>query len=279
MDLASIFGILASFGFVIFGYAMDGGSVSGLIMTSAIVITVGGTFGALFVSFGFENLKHFPLMLLELFKKPKTKINKTIEFLITLSRTAKQSGLLSLEKVVINSESEKDGIDPFLKKGILIAVDGTDTDKIRSILENDIYIYEQKRLADISMFDFCASASPAFGMIGTIVGLIQMLAVGMEDPNQLTKAIGVAFITTLYGSLLANCIFTPASLKLKTRLASYRLEKEMIIEAICAIRNGVNPKLLREQLDSYMVKESKRGKKAEVLTMIGSDNNKKRNSG
>ena len=134
-----------------------------------------------------------------------------------------------------------------------MVVDGTDSEKINEILQNDIYVYEQSRGIDISMFESMGSYAPAFGMIGTIVGLIQLLSAGMDDPAALTKAIGVAFITTLYGSLVANCFFLPAANKLRSRLSVYRLEKEMIIEAVCAIRNGVNPRLLEEQLSSYLV--------------------------
>lgn len=278
MDIASIIGIIAGFGFVLYGYVMDGGNLSGLIMLSAIVITCGGTFGAVLLSFSFDNLKNFPKLCWEAFKKPKSRINETIDLLISLSRTAKQNGLLSLEKSITDAEGQKkDSVDPFVKKGILLAVDGTDPEKIQEILTNDIFIYEQRKLADISMFDVAAQFAPAFGMIGTIVGLIQMLSLGMDDPNTLTKAIGVAFITTLYGSLLANCLFSPISTKLKARLAVYRLEKEMIIDAVCAIRNGINPKMLHEQLSVYSVGTKR--KKAEVLRMVGTDKNTKRNLG
>lgn len=278
MDISSIIGIIAGFGFVFYGYAMDGGSITGIIMLSAIVITVGGTFGAVMLSFSFDNLKHFPLLFFEAFKKPKSKINVTIDLLISLSRTAKQSGLLSLEKSINDANASiKDGVDPFLRKGILMAVDGTDPEKIQEILGNDIYIYEQRRLANISMFEVASQFAPAFGMIGTIVGLIQMLSLGIDDPNVLTKAIGVAFITTLYGSLLSNCIFSPIATKLKARLASYRLEKEMIIDAVCAIRNGINPKVLSEQLESYAINKKDK-KKAEVLRMVGAFKNTKSSS-
>jgi len=271
MDIASIIGIIASFGFVLYGYAMEGGNVAGLMMLSAMVITCGGTLGAVMLSFGFENLKNFPKLVFEAFRRPKSRINQTIDFLISLSRTAKQNGLLSLEKSIIDAEGQKGGVDPYVKKGILLAVDGTDPEKIEEILSNDIYIYEQRRLSDIAMFEVAAQYAPAFGMIGTIVGLIQMLSMGMDDPNTLTKAIGVAFITTLYGSLLANGFFSPIAQKLKNRLATYRLEKEIIISAVCAIRNGINPKMLHEQLEAYATGTKRR--RAEVLRMVGADRN------
>lgn len=276
MDIASLIGVIASFGFVIYGYAMDGGSVSGLIMLSAAIITCGGTLGAVMLSFGFDNLKNFPKLTIEAFKRPKSQINEKIDFLISLARTAKQSGMLSLERPITDADGQKGGIDPFIKKGILLAVDGTDAEKIQEILNNDIYIYEQRRLSDIAMFEVAAQYAPGFGMIGTIVGLIQMLSAGMDDPNHLTKAIGVAFITTLYGSLLANGLFSPIAQKLKTRLANFRLEKEMIIDAVCAIRNGANPKMLHEQLEAYALGTKRR--RAEVLRMVGTDRNRNSNS-
>ncbi|NCA93219.1 hypothetical protein EOM82_08300 [bacterium] len=260
MDFSSIIGIIAGIGFVLVGYGMNSGNVMGLLMANAFVIVIGGTLGAVFLSYGMNNLKNFPKLFLEVFKSPKSTINETIDYLVSLSQTAKQNGLLSLEKNIMATDSKKK-VDPFLKRGILSVVDGTDPEKINELLQNEIYVYEQKKSVDIAMFDSCASFAPAFGMIGTIVGLIQMLSAGMSDPDALTSAIGVAFITTLYGSLFANCIFAPSATKLRSKLASYRLEKEMIIDAVCAIRNGVNPKMLKEQLSSYAVLSAKSTKK------------------
>lgn len=265
MDIVSIIGFAVAIGSIAFGYTMDGGQLQALWMVSAFIITVGGTVGAVLLSSGLNQVKQLPKLMLEVFIKPKSTVGKTIEQLVLMSKTARQNGLLSLEKAV----SEGDGktkIDPFLKRGILMVVDGTDPEKINDILQNDIYVYEQNKGINIGMFDAMGTFAPAFGMIGTIVGLIQLLSAGMDDPAALTKAIGVAFITTLYGSLLANCFFLPAASKLRSRLSVYRLEKEMIIEAVCAIRNGVNPRLLEEQLSSYLVlapgSQARKGKAA-----------------
>lgn len=256
MDLTSVIGLIGGLGLVALGYAIDGGNVASLWMLSAMIIVLGGTFGSLCLSVGFNNLRNFPKLFIEVFIKPKSTLGKTIEYLVELSQTAKQNGLLSLEKSVSSNDPKKQ-IDPFLKKGILSVVDGIDPEKINDILQNEIYVYEQNRNVEISMFDSCAAYAPAFGMIGTIIGLIQMLAAGMEDPSQLTKAIGVAFITTLYGSLFANCLFIPSAAKLRSRMTLYRAEKEMIIDAVCAIRNGINPKMLQEQLSSYLILDPK----------------------
>ncbi|MEA5066018.1 MAG: MotA/TolQ/ExbB proton channel family protein, partial [Eubacteriales bacterium] len=142
-------------------------------------------------------------------------------------------------------------------------------EKISDVLNNDIYIYETDRTTAISMFDSFAAFAPAFGMVGTIVGLIMTLQAGMESPDMVTKAIGVAFITTLYGVLLANSFFIPAATKLRARMTMYRLEKEMIIEAVCAIRNGINPRMLKEQLSSYYILGSKKQQQQQEKPLRG----------
>lgn len=252
VDFTSIIGVIAGIALVLIGFAMDGGSLRVLMLLSAAVIVFGGSLGATLFSYGFEQVKMFPRLVIDLFIIPKSNINSTIEYLINLSDKARKDGLLSLEKELQESQGKKEP-DPFLKKAVLMIIDGTDPDEIRDILENEINIYEKKRLAAISMFDSLSAFAPAFGMVGTIMGLIMLLQ-DMSSPEQLTKSIAVAFVTTLYGVLAANLLFTPASRKLKNRLSDYRLEKEMIIEGVCAIRDSINPRLLKERLSVYQTK-------------------------
>ena len=259
MDFASIFGVVLGFSSLAFGYTMSGGSIKALGLLSAVIIVVGGTFGAVILSYGMKQLVRMPKLFLQVFLIPKSKASKTIDFLVMLSENARKDGLLSLEKI-IESEESKNPIDPLLKRGTMMVIDGMDLEQIREILESDIAIYEQKSKTEISMFETMGGYAPAFGMIGTIVGLIQVLA-NMESPEQMASSIGVAFITTLYGVILANMAFLPTANKLKIRLNEYILEKEMIIEGICSIRNGINPKMLREKLSSYTQFDDKSGKK------------------
>ncbi|HAN20868.1 MAG TPA: hypothetical protein DCP51_04205 [Clostridiales bacterium] len=185
MDIASIIGLISGIGFVIYGYTMDGGKVGSLWLISAVVIVAGGSFGSVCLSYGMNQLKKFPKLLIEVYTNPKSTVNDTIEYLITLSQTAKQNGLLSLEKAVMTADPKKK-IDPFLKRGILSVVDGTDPEKINEIMQSDIYVYEQDKQIAISMFDSLAAFAPAFGMIGTIIGMISMLSAGMDNPDKLT---------------------------------------------------------------------------------------------
>ncbi len=266
MDITSFLGIITGFGMLYWGYSMDGGNVGALMLISAFIIVFGGSLGSIMMAYGVGQLKNFAKLFVEIFIQPKSNIASTIDFLVKLSETARKEGLLSLEKV-IEAEGPKSKIDPLLKRGTLMVIDGTDLEQIRELLETEIYVYEQKCKPEIAMFDSFAAFAPAYGMIGTIMGMIQVLA-NMSSPEQLCKAIAVAFITTLYGVIIANLFCIPASNKLKIRLAQYSLEKGMIIEGICGIRNGDNPKMLREKLSAYLqlddkaMKKSKKGTKA-----------------
>ncbi len=260
MDISTLLGFIVGFGSIYIGYTMDGGDVGSLMMLSAIIIVLGGSIGGLFMSYGLKDIAKLPKLFVEVLILPKATVSGTIEYLVLLATRARQGGLLNLEKE-INTVDPKKPVDPFIKRGVLMVVDGTDSDKISDILQNDIYIYETSRSIGISMFDALGAYAPTFGMVGTIVGLIMMLSAGMGNPDELTKAIGVAFITTLYGVLLANLFFVPCASKLRNRMSMYRLEKEMVIEAVCAIRNGINPRLLQEQLSSYYILEPGKAKK------------------
>lgn len=252
MDFASIIGLALGFGSLVLSYKMDGGELRSLMMLNAVVIVFGGAFGSVFLAYGFGQLKKLPALIMQAFTTPKSKIPETIDFLVMLSENARKDGLLSLEKTV----TDQPKIDSFLKRGVLMVIDGADLEQIRELLENDIHLYEQKAKMEISMFDSLASFAPSFGMIGTIVGLVQVLG-NMESPEQMAKSIGVAFIATLYGVVTANMFCLPITNKLKIQLSKYCKEKEMIIEGICAIRNGVNPKMLREKLSSYLIFQDK----------------------
>jgi len=254
MEISTIIGLIIGFGGIAVGYLMDNGVLSALWMLSAFITVVGGSFGALFVSYPLGQVLKLPKLFGELLHAPKSTIDSTIDYLVLLATKARQGGLLSLEKEINSS----DRVDPFIKRGVLMVVDGTDAGKISEILENDIYIYESSESAAVSMLDALGGFTPAFGMIATIMGLIMCLSAGSGSPDEMTHAIGGAFTATFYGVLLANLFFLPAASKLKGRIANYRLEKEMVIEAVCAIRNGVNPRLLQEQLSSYYMLAGKK---------------------
>lgn len=263
IDILSILGLILGFGLVLFGYTVDGGILHILWLPSAFIIVLGGTVGATLFSLGAKQMKMFPPLVKECFFSKKTSLNDTIEYLVALSDKARKDGILSLEKFIatdITINGKKYTPDPFIRRAVLMIIDGTTPEDITNTLGNEIDIYEKEKSSGINIFDTMSTFAPAFGMIGTIMGLIMLLQ-DMSSVEQLTKSIAVAFVTTLYGSVMANLIFTPMSFKLRNKLSDYRLEKEMVIEAICSIRNSINPRLLRENLVMYMQFEPKKSNK------------------
>lgn len=260
MDFASIIGIIVGIASLVLGYSMDGGSLRALWLLSALIIVVGGSIGSVAISHGISDLKKMPVLFLSTFKNPKSTFTSTIDFIIMLAENARKDGLLSIEKI-LDAESSKNNLDPLLNRGMLMVIDGTDLEQIRENLEIDISIFEEKTKAEIATFESFAGYAPAYGMIGTIMGLIQVLA-NMQSPEKMSAAIAVAFITTLYGVVIANLFCLPVANKLTQRMKLQLMEKDMIIEGVCSIRNGQNPKMLREKLSSYLLLNSKPSNKA-----------------
>ena len=260
MDFASIIGIIIGFGSLVLGYKLDNGNLRALWLLSAFIITIGGATGSVVISYGYSEIKKMPGLFFQMFKNPKSSLPQTIDFIVSLSESARREGLLSLEKRLEEAAQEAP-VDPLLKRGVLMVVDGVDLEQIREFLETDIYVHEQKAKVEISTFEALAGFAPAFGMIGTIMGLIQVLSY-MESPEQMASSIAVAFITTLYGVVFANLICVPTASKLKNRLKIYLMEQETIVEGVCSIRNGQNPKMLRDKLSIYLMESEKKQNKS-----------------
>ena len=209
------------------------------------LITFGGAFCAILAGNTIESfvggLKSFGLVL----KRPNFNIPEMIQKVIDLSNVARKEGLLSLEEAAGEIDDE------FLRKGILLVVDGTDPELVRAIMETELMSMEDRHKKKITFWEDVGSMGPAWGMIGTLVGLVNMLN-NMSDPNSIGPQMAVALITTLYGSLLANWICTPIAMKLKTNNSEeYRL-KEILIEGLLSIQAGENPRVIEEKLKSFL---------------------------
>ena len=215
---------------------------------ASIFIVIGCTVAIVVASFPPKTLasvpKHFGVML----NAGKFNPMNYIDQLVELAQTARKNGLLALEGKANEQE------DPFFKQAIMLIVDANDPDKVRAILENDIECMSARHEDAASMYDKASSVAPAFGMVGTLVGLINMLA--SMDPtsggSDLGKDMGTALITTLYGCILAHMIFGPIANNLRIRDSEEVLCKEIIVEGIMSIQSGENPKALREKLLTYI---------------------------
>ena len=247
MDIASLAGVILCFVMLIFGIISSAG-VGGFgeyIDVPSMIITFGGSFAATLTSVSMADyiggLKSFTLI----FKAPALDTAAMIQKIIELSNVARKEGLLSLE------EAASDMDEQFLKKGILLIVDGTDPDLVRAIMETELISIEGRHKNRIGFWDTLAAMGPAWGMIGTLVGLVDMLY-HMEDPSSLGPSMAVALITTLYGSLLANWICTPVSNKLKADNSDEMMLKEVMIEGLLSIQAGENPRVIEEKLKSFL---------------------------
>ena len=217
---------------------------------ASIFITIGCTIFIVVASFPGSMLKampkHFKIILNNKMFDPKGYIDQLVE----LAQIARKNGLLSLE------EKANEQTDPFFKQAIMLIVDANDQDKVRGILENDIECMSARHEDAAALYDKASSVAPAFGMVGTLVGLINMLMSmnlsGDGGADSLGTSMGTAMITTLYGCLLAHVIFGPVAQLLRGRDSEEVLCKQIIVEGVMAIQAGENPKSLRERLLTYM---------------------------
>lgn len=209
------------------------------------IITFGGSFFSVMASYSMADflggLKSFTLI----FKAPSADVKAMIQKIIDLSNVARKEGLLSLEEAAGDLEDE------FMKKGILLIVDGTDPDLVRGIMETELVSTEDRHKNKISFWDTLGSMGPAWGMIGTLIGLVNMLY-EMDDPSSIGPSMAVALITTLYGSLLANWICAPVAAKLKANNSTEIMIKEIMIEGLLSIQAGENPRVIEEKLKSFL---------------------------
>lgn len=247
MDLASIIGLVLCMGMCIYGIIDNAGigNFGRYLDFPSAVITFGGAFFAVMLSKSLSDyiggLKSFLLI----FKTPTADVKAMIQKIIDLSNIARKEGLLSLE------EAASDLDDEFMKKGILLIVDGTDPELVRGIMETELISTEDRHKTKIGFWEDLGAMGPAWGMIGTLIGLVNMLY-EMDDPSSIGPSMAVALITTLYGSLLANWICIPVSGKLKANNANEIMIKEIMIEGLLSIQAGENPRVIEEKLKSFL---------------------------
>lgn len=244
MDIATLTGLIAGIVFMVASILM-GGRLSLFFDLPSMMITFGGAFASMLISYPLHkflsSIKTARLAFLVQDLNPGTVIKQIID----LAFMARKEGLLALEEKAQTMEDE------FLKKGILLIVDGTDPELVRSILETELAFVEGRHKENQGFWSTLSSMGPSWGMIGTLIGLISMLD-QLDDPSTLGPAMSVALITTLYGSILANFIADPISNKLKLRSGEEVLLKEVMIEGLLSIQAGENPRIIEEKLKAFL---------------------------
>lgn len=258
MNLSLIIGWVVSFGMVIFGIIFD--VKKGLVPDNArlfievqsLAITVGGTIGCLLASFPMSYLKQVPKRLMLAIKPKKFDPKKYIDQIVEYAQVARSRGLLALE------ESANQCTDPFMKSSLMLIVDANDPEKVRGMLDDTIMFMCERHEQGRAFFEKGVSIFPAFGMLGTLIGLINMLGgLDMSDPNSmsnLTGGMATALITTFYGSLFANVLFAPVGMALKNSHDDELLCMQIVEEGVLAIAGGSNPRYIQEKLEFMLPK-------------------------
>ena len=249
-DSSTLIGILAGAGGLLVGYILEGGSPLSLVGFSAMVIIIAGTAGTIITSFSLKDFLRIIVLLKEAMTSSPGPTKDLIAELVSFSEKARREGLLALENDIENMK------DKFLQKGIRMVVDGVDPAVVRSTLENDIYLFELRKKEDAAIFEAAGGFSPTMGIIGTVMGLVLVLANLGGNPSELGHAIAAAFIATLYGVGLANVFWLPVANKLKNKLKKDILERECIITGLQSLQSGDNPALLKERLRSYIAEDA-----------------------
>ena len=252
MDIASLLGIVLGLAMTVFGILSNKAELLGYIDVPSVIITIGGSITGVLGSFKLSDFingfKSFALV----FKEDAMDPGEIIGNVINLANVARKEGLLALE------EASNDIDDPFLKKGIMLVVDGTDPELVRGILETELACLEDRHKKVIGFWEKWAELGPAWGMIGTLVGLINMLA-KLDDPSTVGPSMSVALITTLYGSLIANWLCNPTAAKLKVNNDEEIRIKEITVEGLLSIQAGENPRVIEEKLKSFLSPKMREG--------------------
>ena len=248
MDIMSILGFILAVVLVLFGMTFDQEAMKlvfhnlrAFVDIPSMAITLGGTIGVMMLSFPSGAFKKIGKHLKIIIKPYKFDPEQSIEQIVELATEARMKGLLSLEDKL----SEID--EPFMHNSLLLVVDSVELEKVRQVMETELDQLDERHALDRGFYEKAASFAPAFGMIGTLVGLILMLG-NMQDVNALAKGMATALITTLYGSLLANIVCLPVASKLKARHDEEFLCKQLVLEGVLAIQEGENPKFIEEKL-------------------------------
>lgn len=244
MDISTLVGLLI--GTVLLAWAMvQNGSLFDFLSPAALAVVFGGTLAATLVNYPLPRLLAAMRGVRHAFTDHAIDLRHLSQLIIGYAKRARREGLLALD------EEAEDAPDPFLRKGLDLLVDGTDPAMVRTILENDLNALEERHKQGAALFESMAQFAPAFGLVGTLIGLVKMLR-GMEDPSRIGPGLAVALLTTLYGALLANLLFLPMAGKLRIRSGEELLRKEVMLEGLLAIQAGDGPAILTERLSAFL---------------------------
>jgi chemotaxis protein MotA len=246
-DFATIGGLILAFGGIVGGLMMEKGSVQDVAQVSSALIVLGGTVGAVMITTPLNVLIRAARKFGTVFFGKTESPGAVIEEIIEYATQARKEGIVSLESKVATIA------DPFLNKALSLAVDGIESARIRDIMELEIQLFEEQIDAESKVFEAAGGYAPTIGIIGAVLGLIQVMK-HLADIEEVGRGIAAAFVATIYGVAVANIVFLPAASKLKARGREAIQIRELMLEGVLSIAEGVNQKLIRLKLEAYLEK-------------------------
>jgi chemotaxis protein MotA len=250
-DLATWGGLAVALAGIIGGLILEKGKLQDIAQATAAMIVLGGTFGAVLVTSPLPVVRRAVGALRDVFFERPARVEPTIDEIIQYSTQARKNGIVSLE-----SDAERAG-DPFLRKALGLAVDGTDLQELRHMMELELNQLEHRLESEAKVWESAGGYAPTIGIIGAVMGLIQVMK-HLEDIKEVGSGIAVAFVATVYGVGSANLLFLPAASKLRARARDVLMLNEMMLEGVVGIVEGLNPKLIRTKLEAFSEPGSKR---------------------
>jgi chemotaxis protein MotA len=255
MDLATLIGLIGAFAIVIYAMVLGGDITLFLNLPGALIVVVGSTFTVL-IKFGLSQFIGAMKVIIKAFKFKLDSPQELIIEVVELADLARKGGLLSLEGREVGNS--------FLASGIQLLVDGHDPDVVRTLLTKDRKQSEERHSWGAKIFEALADVAPAMGMIGTLIGLVAMLA-NMNDPKTIGPSMAVALLTTLYGAMLATMFAGPMADKLNLRSTEESRMKSLVIDALLAIQSGQNPRVIEAMLKAYLPESQRDNEPAEEV--------------
>lgn len=256
MDIGTIVGLVVAAAAIVLGLLLEGGKVGQILQPTAALIVFGGTFGAILVQFPVGVVLAALRSLVSIFFVPKSDPRGVIQEIVTIAFKARREGIVSLD-------SELDKIEnPFMKKALMLAVDGTEPEELRKMMELEMENQGENEDNIPKVFESAGGFSPTIGIIGAILGLIQVMQ-HLDNIDEVGKGIAVAFVATVYGVGAANLILLPAAGKLKIRIREEQIIREMMLEGVISLLEGMNPRMIETKLNSYLAEMPAQEKETE----------------
>lgn len=257
MDKATLGGLLLGLGGILLGLMLEGGNLGQILQPTAAMIVFGGTMGAVLISFPLSVVINAFRRLANVVMEPNQNARATVDALVKYANQARREGIVSLDRELPNIQ------EPFLRRSLMLAVDGTEPQELRKIMELELDNLEEREEKISQVFESAGGFSPTIGIIGAVLGLIQVMQ-HLDKIDEVGRGIAVAFVATIYGVGAANLLLLPAAGKLKIRIREEQVIREMTLEGVVSILEGMNPRMLENKLLGFLSEAKEPGATEEV---------------